>query len=187
MEDLITEYQNDTRTLILGCGSDREKRIALSGQSKEWEGAVVRLDHNDSYEPDVVWDLNQHPLPFDDREFDEIHAYEVLEHLGSMGDAEFFFNEWNEYYRILKPNGLFFAIVPRIDSPWAWADPSHRRIIVPETLVFLQQKAYEENVGHGPMSDFRNIYFGDFAILQTDFTEDQFIFVLRKLGKTDGL
>ena len=178
MED--TEFQNEKRILILGCGSDNRKKVMMKGDTEDWGGVVVRLDMNPAHDPDVIWDLNQHPLPFDDREFDEIHAYEVLEHLGSMGDENFFFSEWNEYYRVLKPGGLFYATVPRLDSPWAWADPSHKRMIVPETLIFLSQKAYEEQVGVTPMSDFRYIYHGDFTTLNVDFSDDHFAFVMRK-------
>src|SRR5690606_26663551 len=108
-------------------------------------------DHN----PDIVWDLTVHPLPFNDEEFDEIHAYEVLEHLANQGDYEFFFKEFTEYWRILKPKGRFFASVPV--GVWTWGDPSHKRVIQPETLIFLDQDQYAQ-VGTTSMSDFRYLY-----------------------------
>lgn len=155
---------NPKRTeLVIGCGSRKHKDIVLTGDLPDFNNPTF-LDYNPSHKPDVVWDLNQHPLPFANNSFDEIHAYEVLEHLGRQGDYKFFFSEWSEYWRILKPNGLFFGSVPMRMSPWAWGDPSHTRIITPEQFVFLNQDAYEEQVGHTAMSDFRSIYNGHFTV-----------------------
>ena len=103
----------------MGCGSNSEKKICLD--SVEWHD-LTRLDNNPAHNPDVLWDLTVHPLPFGDETFDEIHAYQVLEHLANQGDYEFFFKEFTEYARILKPNGLFCASVPV--GKWVWGDPS---------------------------------------------------------------
>ena len=75
------------KELLMGCGSRTEKDIYID--NPEFEN-VTRLDYNADHNPDVVWDLSVHPLPFNDEEFDEIHAYEVLEHLATQGDYEFF-------------------------------------------------------------------------------------------------
>jgi SAM-dependent methyltransferase len=129
----------------------------------------------------VVWDLNDHPLPFADGEFDELHAYEVLEHLGHQGDWRFFCDEWNEYHRILKPGGVFFASVPAPNSPWVWGDPSHTRHIPPQTLTFLSQKEYADQVGMTAMSDFRRWYKGDFSVKHREVNGDTFYFALQRL------
>ena len=123
----------------MGCGSRTEKDIYIG--NPEFEN-VTRLDYNADHKPDVVWDLSVHPLPFEDEEFDEIHAYEVLEHLATQGDYEFFFAEFTEYWRILKPGGRFYASVPI--KEWTWGDPSHKRAIQPETLIFLDQDQYAQ-------------------------------------------
>lgn len=162
------------KELLIGCGSRTEKDVVID--SKEHFENVVRLDHNADHNPDVVWDLRKHPLPFPDEEFDEIHAYEVLEHLANQGDYEFFFREFTEYWRILKPKGKLFASVPI--GVWAWGDPSHRRIIQPETLVFLDQENYNQ-VGQTSMSDFRNIYKVSFKTIFEE-VRGKFYFVLEK-------
>jgi SAM-dependent methyltransferase len=125
----------------------------------------------------MVHDLNN-PLPFDDDSATEIHAYEVLEHCGTQGDYRFFFRQWSDFWRVLKPGGLFFATVPLPTSPWAWGDPSHTRIIQVESLTFLNQPAYAQ-VGVTPMSDYRSIYRADFDILYTDKTEHSLCFALK--------
>ena len=76
------------KELLMGCGSNSEKKICLD--SVGWHD-LTRLDNNPAHNPDVVWDLTVHPLPFADETFDEIHAYQVLEHLANQGDYEFFF------------------------------------------------------------------------------------------------
>lgn len=113
--------------------------------------------------------------------FDEIHAYEVLEHIGAQGDYKLFFAQFTEFHRILKPNGLLFATVPMWCSPWAWGDPSHTRVITSGTLAFLSQKQYIDQVGKTPMSDFRPIYTADFDTLCAQETADTFLFVLRAI------
>lgn len=166
--------------LMIGAGRSRVKRIDVDGVD-EWVGGLVTLDNNPDHGTDVVHDLNVHPLPFEDNSFSTIHAYEVLEHLGSLGDYRFFFSEFSEYWRILEPGGLFYATVPALDSPWLFGDPSHTRVIVPESLVFLSQAEYERQVGVTAMSDFRSIYKADFEPVGTNVEGGSFKFVLRAI------
>jgi SAM-dependent methyltransferase len=167
------------RELLLGCGSVTKKMLFKEGH-QEFED-VVRLDNNPHHKPDVLWDLTNHPLPFKDNEFDEIHAYEVLEHLAYQGDYKFFFSEFSEYWRILKPGGGFYATVPHKDSIWALGDPSHKRIIVRENLGFLSQETYVKEVGNTCLSDFRYIYKANFKALHTRINSNRLAFVLEAI------
>ena len=148
------------KELLIGCGGMRDKRVYTADRA-QWEG-LVTLDINPDHNPDVVWDLMDMPLPFEDNTFDEIHAYEVLEHTGAQGDYKFFFKQWSEFWRILKPNGAFFATCPQVGTAWALGDPSHTRVVQKENLVFLSQEQYAVQVGKTPMSDFRYLYKADF-------------------------
>jgi len=153
------------KELLIGCGSNRQKKLGFKPH-EEWEG-LVTLDHERRHNPDIVHDLNQVDLPFSNDTLDEIHAYEVLEHCGKQGDWKFFFAQFEEFWRILKPDGLFFATVPHWQGVWAWGDPSHTRVIPTASLVFLNQPQYTAQVGITPMSDFRSFYRADFDILHT--------------------
>lgn len=168
------------RELLLGCGHRRDKLLSSDGCNTFGED-LVTLDHNVGCKPDVLHDLNRHPLPFADSSFEEIHAYEVLEHLGQQGDYAFFFREFSEYWRILVPGGLFFATVPSIRSPWVWGDPSHRRVVSLETLTFLSQDAYGKQAGRTPMTDFRPIYHADFELRFSDDDGDHLAFALEAI------
>lgn len=169
------------RQLLLGCGSKKNKRLWLSEDppGPEWEGALTTLDMEATHKPDVVWDLNKRPLPFEDNSFDRLHFYETLEHIGKQGDWKGFFEEWEEYYRIISPGGYLFASVPHWTSMGAWGDPSHTRIINPMTLTFLSQRAYKEDVGKTVMSDFRSVYKANWEAQWHHLGEDTFSFVLK--------
>jgi predicted SAM-dependent methyltransferase len=167
------------KELLIGCGSNHNKRLASDG-TKDWSN-LTTLDYNEDHKPDVVWDLMELPLPFPDQEFDEIHAYEVLEHLGQQGDYKLFFSQFSEFWRLLKPNGYFFATCPSRNSVWAYGDPSHTRIIQLEQLVFLSQNEYKKQVGKTPMSDFRNIYKADFEVVFQEDDGETIRFVLQRI------
>ncbi len=165
------------KELLIGCGSQRDKRLALDNDHN-WSN-LTTLDINDHHNPDVVWDLCQFPLPFEDNTFDEIHAYEVLEHTGQQGDYKFFFAQFTEFWRILKPNGYMFATCPAWNSIWAWGDPSHTRVLQNVQLNFLSQKEYTNQIGVTPMSDFRYLYKADFEKIYDNTTESTFAFVIQ--------
>lgn len=163
--------------LLIGCGTSREKRI--HGANAEWT-KLVTLDVDPAVKPDIVHDLNTLPLPFDDNQFAEIHAYEVLEHTGRQGDFRFFFAQFSEFHRILEPNGLFCGSCPRHDSRWAWGDPGHTRIISLESLFFLDQRNYAD-VGATPMTDYRPIYKADFELVWHRTGDTSLAFALRAI------
>lgn len=162
--------------LLLGCGSSRVKKLSLEGRA-EWS-ALTTLDHNADHAPDVVHDMAVLPLPFGDDAFEEAHLYECLEHVGTQGDYRFFFDQFADFWRILKPGGVVLGTVPLPSSPWAWGDPSHTRVIPKESFTFLHQPAYAQ-VGKTAMSDFRFCYRADFDIIHLHENGDVLEFGLR--------
>lgn len=182
---LERKMKGKKKELVIGCGNNMVRSIQMDGVT-EYQNPVT-LDIDPNCKPDVLWDLEKLPLPFKDNEFDEIHAYEVLEHTGQQGDYKFFFDQFIDFWRILKPGGLFCATVPVWNHLGAWGDPSHKRIINEMTLVFLSQKEYEAQVGVTPMSDYRYMYKADFDIIYANSTRDRFNFALKAIkGECDG-
>jgi SAM-dependent methyltransferase len=166
-----------TRELLIGCGSSREKIIFIDGHDKWSE--LTTLDLDVTHSPDVIHDLGQLPLPFPDESFDEIHAYEVLEHVGQQGDFRFFFDQFSDFWRILKPGGYLCGTCPRHTSIWAWGDPGHTRVIQPQSLNFLSQEFYIQ-VGKTPATDYRPWYKADFDFaFLNEADEHRFMFALR--------
>jgi SAM-dependent methyltransferase len=165
--------------LLIGCGNSRGKQLADKGTGNEWRD-LVTLDMDHNCQPDVLWDLNHLPLPFEAETFEEIHAYEVLEHVGQQGDWKTFFRQFEEFHRILKPGGKFFGVVPMWDSEWAWGDPGHTRVITSGTLGFLSQDVYDRDIGKSTMTDYRHFYKADFEILGAEEVQGRFCFVLSK-------
>lgn len=159
--------------LLLGCGNRREK---IWGGS-DW-GHLVTLDIDPALKPDVVWDLETLPLPFDPDTFDEIHASEVLEHTGRQGDWRFFLAQFDDFWRILKPGGTLSASVPRSDSVWALGDPGHTRIIVEQQLGFLHRPAYGQ-IGQTSMTDYRPYFRGDWNLVRRDYTDHHLRFQIQ--------
>jgi hypothetical protein len=150
--------------LLMGCGHDRTKKVRVPGH-EAWSG-LVTVDINPDTRPDVLHDLaSPAPLPFPDSYADEMHFYDVLEHLGAQGDWRTFFAQFSEYWRVLKPGGRLFGICPRWDQVWAFGDPGHTRVIQVETLSFLSQRQNREQLDgerKTNRTDYRFVWKGDF-------------------------
>jgi hypothetical protein len=130
-------------------------------------------------ELELLWRLDRTRWRFRDSIFHEIHAYEVLEHLGQQGDTRRFFEHFGELWRILTPGGFLCATVPSRFSPWLWGDPGHRRAILPASLLFLRRPHYDQAVGTSPSSDYRAEFPGDFDIVYSFDNEETHTFVLQ--------
>lgn len=165
--------------LLIGCGNSRDKRIGLG--SSEKFNHLITLDISPECNPDVVHDLNVTPYPFDDNAFDEIHAYEVLEHCGTQGDWRFFFRQFDEFHRILKSGGVMFATVPSPSSKWAFGDPGHTRIFDVRMLTFLCRSEYERQVGITSMTDYRPYFKSNWEVIEAAVNMEESYFVIKAI------
>lgn len=102
--------------LNAGCGRTAEKEKSAKKYQNE---RIIYLDIRDNVGADIVHDLNELPLPFEDNYFDEIILSHIIEHL----DNVYIFFE--ELHRILKPNGLVNIVVPHYTDWTYWRDPGH--------------------------------------------------------------
>lgn len=168
------------KILLLGAGNSRQKKVYVPPDTEEWDGELVTLDMNPDCGAHVVWDLDTRPLPFEDETFDELAAYDVLEHIGRQGDWRGFFDEFAEYWRILKPEGTFGIIVPMGDD--ALADPGHTRFFSLMQFAFLAQSFYSGNIEAGnPVTDYRWYWKNNFHIdFHMEVEDHHLAVVLRK-------
>lgn len=178
---------NEFRELLLGAGHRRDKDVQTPN-GKTWRN-LTTLDMYEASGADIIFDLDLVAgpgqfgrLPFDDSTFDELHAYDVLEHLGVQGRYEEFFHEFREYWRILKPGGFFCATVPRSDNIHTWGDPGHRRVINELTLVYFSKAEVDKQLGITTITDYKR-YMGDmdFEVVHLQLGEERTAFVMRKL------
>jgi len=185
--------------------------IKVVNGKDEWCN-LTTLDMDESCGPDVIADIRwfhpwrsawrtktftsvgdlMEPVPkdslggyvqFKDSVFDEVHAYEVLEHLGGLGDYQAYFADFSEIWRILKPGGLLCATVPSRYSEGLWGDPGHCRSIPPMALTFLDQTEYARQCDglKNSMSDYRSVYKADFHRVFSLETKDTHTFVLKAI------
>lgn len=103
--------------LNIGCGKD-----VLPG----WDN----LDRVAVDGVQILHDLNQHPLPFPDAQYDEILCQNVLEHVDYLRLLK-------ELHRILIPGGCLRIQVPHFTSRNNFDDPTHIHQFSLTTFMFL--------------------------------------------------
>jgi len=161
--------------LILGAGRSSFQRVGVYSPGETPPSNSFFLNFEDIWtididpeaKPKITWDLETSETfagrknliwPVPNGFFDEVHAYELLEHLGRMGDYEFFFALWRKIWEVLKPGGVVCATTPWWESSWAWGDPGHRVVYSPALLIYLDQDNYLAQVGHTAMTDYRRFF-----------------------------
>ena len=151
--------------LMIGSGHTdplRKLRSPISAADTFKATKWTTLDMNKKAYPDICFNLNRieswipwwNRIPVKDNTFDEIHAYEVMEHYGRQGNFKGFFRGMRELWRIMKPGGFLLGASPVHSSMWAWGDPGHTRLIGEGTFFYLSPNMYKL-LGKSPVSDYR--------------------------------
>jgi SAM-dependent methyltransferase len=172
--------------LMLGSGHKAPaRRIIAPGPPLQAEPQWTTLDINPECKPDKVFDLNTIDagglLPFPSNTFDEIHAYQTMEHFGKQGNFIGFFNAFRAIWHALKPGGLFVGESPSITSMWLWGDPGHTRVICGGSIVYLTRELYANGLGTTTATDYRKFVDPYWWVIEHSVDRDgNFEFVLRK-------
>jgi len=96
------------RILDLGCGRNKTK-------------GAVGADVNPNSDADLIFDLTRFPYPFGENTFDVIICKQILEHLPDLHRT------FEEFFRILRPNGRIQVESPHFSCFYAYGDPTHKR------------------------------------------------------------
>lgn len=126
-----------TKHLDIGCG--RKPRNPFNYDELYGIDIIAQSTDNFNYtQSNVVLD----PLPFNDSTFDSVSAYDFLEHIPRFAvinnRAQFpFINFMNEVYRVLKSDGIFYAITPCYPRAEAFVDPTHINFISRKTHTYF--------------------------------------------------
>jgi SAM-dependent methyltransferase len=131
--------------LNLGCGRDIR-------------AGYVNLDSADLPGVDVVHDIEQLPLPFDDESFDEVLCLSIIEHLDYVPVLR-------DLHRILRPGGRLEITGPHFTARNFYVDPTHKNAFSIDTFQFF--------VADGEFAE-RDYYF-DFHFARLERAEIQFI------------
>jgi len=94
---------------------------------------------------DVILNIAKEKLPFEDGSVDKIEADNFLEHL----DNEEFMHVMNECWRVLRPAGIFWFVVPDA-LRWpdgAFGDPTHKRFFVQRSFNYFTDHPTYHNYG----------------------------------------
>ncbi len=165
------------KSLLLGCGTNRVKKIKMHPDD-DWLGELITIDMNPLVKPDYVHNMDRGTMRwFSDETFDEIAAYDCLEHWGKQGDWKGFFDEFSEYHRLLKPGGRMGIIVPIGDA--YFSDPGHVRFFHRNWFGFLNQGFYEQ-CGETAATDYRFYWKKNFDIEYLEELDNMLVVVLRK-------
>ncbi|TML02350.1 MAG: methyltransferase domain-containing protein [Actinobacteria bacterium] len=109
-------------------------RLNLGSGTDVREG-YVNLDIAALPGVDVVHDLSQLPLPFDDGQFEEVLCKDILEHLDYVPVLR-------ELHRIITPGGRLIVEAPHFTSPSVYIDPTHKTAFSIETLDFFCREGH---------------------------------------------
>jgi len=110
---------NNAIRLDVGCGETKTP-------------GFIGIDKRKMPGVDIVLNLDNEHLPFDDSTVDEIYTSHSLEHLSDFEEVML------EFSRVLKPHGKLTVIVPFYSSPVAF-EPTHKLFFNPFSLNFFTE------------------------------------------------
>jgi len=109
------------KILNIGCGDKPMKK-------------AINLDWIKIPGVDIVHNIEKTPWPFKKDEFDEIYAYNVLEHVNN------FIEIMEEIHRILKPNGRVIISGPYYMHKDTFTDPTHKRGFTTKSFQYFEKE-----------------------------------------------
>jgi methyltransferase family protein len=118
--------------------------------------------------PDVKWDLEVFPWPWEDSSVDAVLMSHVLEHLGQTNEV--FFGIIKELYRVCRHGAQIHILVPHPRHDDFLSDPTHVRSFMPESFTFYSKAINREwertNAANTPLGLFLDVDFTPVSVTQ---------------------
>jgi len=111
---------------------EQEVRLNIGCGRKNYPG-FVNIDKQNLSGVDLLWDLEQVPLPFADNSISEVRAEHVLEHIQQ------FVPLMEELWRISKKGGKIRIEVPYFRYEGAFRDPTHCRFFSEYSFEYFSE------------------------------------------------
>ena len=142
--------------LNLGCGS------------KYMDGYI----NVDKYgEPEVLFDLETFPWPWETNSVEEIVLHHVLEHLGQ--NTNIYLNIMKEMYRVCKHDAKIYITVPHPRHDDFMNDPTHVRPVTPGSLELFSKSKNKVWLEEGNANTSLGIYLDvNFEIINIEYNAD---------------
>jgi hypothetical protein len=129
--------------LNLGCGANLEP-------------GFINVDKFGS--PDLLYDLEVFPWPWETSSVGEIRLKHVLEHLGAT--TEQYYGIIKEMYRVCAHDARIHIWVPHPRSNDFLNDPSHVRVVTVEALWLFSQTQNRDWIAQGNVNSPLGLYLG---------------------------
>lgn len=137
MDERLNPPADGLFQIDLGCGNNKN-------------AGYVGIDKVKTDSTDFVWDLTKTPWPIDSGVVDRIWSSHFFEHLSGPERIPFM----DECWRVLKPKGQVFIVVPYYSSMRAIQDPFHAWPPVCEAsfIYFNAQWRKDNKLDHYPIN-----------------------------------
>ena len=167
--DLEINMSKTDLRLNLGCGTKR-----LDG--------YINVDKFGN--PDLCFDLETFPYPWENNSVAEIEMHHVLEHLGQQTAT--YLKIIQELYRICQPEAKIHITVPNHRSDRFFHDPTHVRPITPVGLSMFSKQNNLEWQAKGKAFTLLALYLNvDFELTQVAYTPSEVWFERYPDNETD--
>ena len=98
----------------------------------------LNVDKSPVCHPDLLFDAETHPWPWETDSIAEVLFFHSLEHMGA--DTAVFLGMIRELYRVCAPNARVRLVVPHPRHDDFINDPTHVRIITPALLTLFDRQ-----------------------------------------------
>ena len=146
-------------------------KINLGSGFNKLDG-YINVDKYSIGNPDLIFDLEQAPWPFECCAVDEVYISHCLEHIGQA--PEVFLSVIKELYRVCKDGAMIQVNVPHPRHDNFLNDPTHVRAITPEVLGLFSKESCIEwikmRAANSPLALYLDV---DFQIIKSTIVLDR--------------